>query len=408
MQEDYQDTIVLNKEESEALEAEVAEAQAKAQEEAEAEAETETETEAEAETEIEGEAETEGEAEAETKEDSIPEDIEYTLLVHEVPDLTVVLPKPEPAAAVLERAVGPGEDDETPEEADTEAEAEEEADEGEVPEEGKTETGYGLPEGHVEIGELNKRIAARRRYNERKKRRFRARFYIIATVLIMGAFFAVLSVSSIFTVDSIEVRGNKHYTAEEIINMGHAVPGRNLFYGLNKKETEEYLKQNPYIKSARVSRKLPSTMVIKVTERKEKMAFRYDDDYLVMDGEGILLKKTRNVPKTTLIEGIVINKIKLGEKVGAENGDRLDKALELIKATSDADLYFVKIDMEKESKIKAYIYETLAVKTDYNTLMTNLENGRLHLVVEKLFSEGIERGTITFEEDGSASFMPAI
>ena len=122
MQEDYQDTIVLNKEESEALEAEVAEAQAKAQEEAEAEAETETE--AEAETEIEGEAETEDEAEAETKEDSIPEDIEYTLLVHEVPDLTVVLPKPEPAAAVLERAVGPGEDDETPEEADTEAEAE--------------------------------------------------------------------------------------------------------------------------------------------------------------------------------------------------------------------------------------------------------------------------------------------
>lgn len=398
MQEDYQDTIVLNKEESEALEAEVAEAQAKE------EAESEAEMEAEAETEAGTEAETKAEAETETKEDSIPEDIEYTLLVHEVPDLTVVLPKPEPAAAVLERAVEPGEKEGSPEE----AEAGEEAEEEEAPEEGKTETEYGLPEGHAEIGELNERIAARRRYNERKKRRFRARFYIIATILIMGAFFAVLSVSSIFTVDSIEVRGNKHYTAEEIINMGHAVPGRNLFYGLNKKETEEYLEQNPYIKSARVSRKLPSTMVIKVTERKEKMAFRYDDDYLVMDGEGILLKKTRNIPKTTLVEGIVVNKIKLGEKVGAENGDCLDKALELIRATSDADLYFVKIDMEKESKIKAYIYETLTVKTDYDTLMTNLENGRLHLVVEKLFSEGIERGTITFEEDGSASFMPAI
>ena len=116
--------------------------------------------------------------------------------------------------------------------------------------------------------------------------------------------------------------------------MGHAVPGRNLFYGLNKQEVEGYLEQNPYIKSAKVSRRLPSTMVIKVTERKEKLAFRYDDDYLIMDGEGILLKKTRNTPKTTLIEGIVVNKIKLGEKVGAENGDRLDKALALIKATT--------------------------------------------------------------------------
>ena len=397
MEEDYQDTIVLNKDEARALEAEVAEAQAKAQEEAEAETEADTETEA--------------EAEAETKEDSIPDDIEYTLLVHEVPDLTVVLPKPEPAAAVLERAVASGEEEGSPDGAETEAGEENEGEE--VPGEGKTETGYGLPEDHAEeshadISELNERIAARRRYNERKKRRFRTRFYVIVTVLIIGAFFAVLSVSSIFTVDSIEVRGNKHYTAEEIINMGHAVPGRNLFYGINRQEIEQYLEQNPYIKSARVSRKLPSTMVIKVTERKEKLAFRYDDDYLIMDGDGILLKKTRNIPKTTLIEGIVVNKIKLGEKVGTENGDRLDKALELIKATSAADLYFVKIDMEKESKIKAYIYDTLTVKTDYDTLMANLENGRLHRVVEKLFSDGIERGTITFDEDGSASFMPAI
>ena len=376
MEEDYQDTIVLNKDEALALEAEVAAAKEEA--------------------------------------DSIPEDIEYTLLVHEVPDLTVVLPKPEPAAVVLERASAPDEKGETPVKAEAdEAEAGEEAkaegpEEGESVEEDKPETGYGLPEGHAEIGELNERIAARRRYNERKKRRVRTRFYVITTTLILGACFLLLSLSSIFTVDSIEVRGNKHYTAEEIINMGHAVPGRNLFYGLNKQEVEGYLEQNPYIKSAKVSRRLPSTMVIKVTERKEKLAFRYDDDYLIMDGEGILLKKTRNTPKTTLIEGIVVNKIKLGEKVGTENGDRLDKALALIKATTAADLYFVKIDMEKESKIKAYIYDTLTVKTDYDTLMANLENGRLHLVVEKLFSEGIERGTITFEEDGSASFMPSI
>jgi hypothetical protein len=35
-----------------------------------------------------------------------------------------------------------------------------------------------------------------------------------------------------------------------------------------------------------------------------------------------------------------------------------------------------------------------------------MENGKLHLVMEKLFEEGVERGTITFLEDGSASFMP--
>jgi cell division protein FtsQ len=149
-------------------------------------------------------------------------------------------------------------------------------------------------------------------------------------------------------------------------------------------------------------------MVIKVTERKEKMAFRYDDDYLVMDGEGILLKKTRNIPKTTLVEGIVVNKIKLGEKIGTEDRDKTNKAIELISAMDKGDLYFVKLDMNDTKKVKAYIYDNMIVRADYNTLMENLKNGHLHLVVENLINDGIKRGTITFDEDGSASFMPII
>ena len=34
------------------------------------------------------------------------------------------------------------------------------------------------------------------------------------------------------------------------------------------------------------------------------------------------------------------------------------------------------------------------------------EDGKLHIVMEKLFKEGIKRGTISFLEDGSASFVP--
>ncbi len=341
-------------------------------------------------------------AAAETAGSISDDDIEYTLLIHEVPDLTIPLPSMQPADdaatddAVAEEEGGPSEPDAT-------AEAAENTEAGET-----EETSYGLPEGHADMNELAKRIEARRRYNERKKRKFRTRFYVIATIFVLIISFLLISLSSLFTVDSIEVKGNKHYTAEEIINMGHAVPGRNLIYDLNKKEIEEYLEQNPYIKNASVSRRLPSTMVIKVTERNEKMAFRYDDDYLIMDEEGTLLKKTRNVPKATLIEGIVVNKIKLGEKIGAEESERLERAIALIHSMTEADMYFVRIDMSKDNVIRAYIYETLAVKADFDTLMENLENGRLHLVVEKLFSDGIERGTITFDEDGTASFMPGI
>jgi cell division protein FtsQ len=271
---------------------------------------------------------------------------------------------------------------------------------------GGKKTRYGLPLDHPEVGELAQKQEARRLYKQRKKNRFRTRFYVLMTSIVLLIVWLVISNSGLFIIDSIVVQGNSHYTAEEIINMGHASPGHNIIYKANIKETREYLENNPYIKHAEVRRRLPSTLVIKVSERQERLAFKYDDDYLVMDEDGILLKKTRNKPQTTVIQGIVVSKIKLGEKIGTENSKLMDKALDLIKTMIKSDLYYVKVDISKEKSVKAYIYDTLVVKADYDTLMTNMENGKLHLVVEQLFADKIERGTITFLEDGSASFMP--
>lgn len=275
-------------------------------------------------------------------------------------------------------------------------------------EEELAQTLYGLPPEHEELGELKDRIAARRVEKDRKRKSFRTRFYAVTITLLVSIAAALISLSPLFTVDSIEVRGNSHYTAEEIINMAHAVPGKNIIYNANKEEITSYLEQNPYIKSAKVSRRLPSTLVIKVKERQERFAFKYDDDYLIMDEDGVLLKKTRNQPRQTMVEGNVVNRIKLGEPLGTEDEQRFRETVDLIKAASKSDLYFVRIDMSSREKVRAYIYDTLLVRTDYDSLMTNLKNGRLHQIVEKLFDEGIKRGTITFNEDGSASFMPII
>ena len=160
-------------------------------------------------------------------------------------------------------------------------------------------TRYGLPVDHPEMGELAQKQEARRLYKQRKKNRFRTRFYVLMTVLILSVVWIIISNSALFTIDAIVVQGNSHYTAEEIINMGHASSGRNIIYKANIKETKEFLENNPYIKHAEVRRRLPSTLVIKVTERQERLAFKYDDDYLVMDDDGILLRKTRNQFKHT-------------------------------------------------------------------------------------------------------------
>ena len=137
------------------------------------------------------------------------------------------------------------------------------------------------------------------------------------------------------------------------------------------------------------------------------MALKYDDDYLILDRDGILLQKSRTKPKLTIIEGNEISKIKLGETLGTENEDLMKKTADFVRTMADNDLYYVKVDLSDALTARAYVYDTLIVRGDYNVLMENMKNGRLHQVLDKLFSESIRRGTITFMDDGSASFMPS-
>ncbi len=251
------------------------------------------------------------------------------------------------------------------------------------------------------IKERKKQNAARKKREKRRRN-----IGIIAGVIVVTAL--ILSLTNIFVVDSIEVKGNSHFTGEEIINIGHASAGKNIFYNTGKSEIEENLEDNPYIKSASVKRKLPSTLVIEVSEREEACAIKYDDDYLVLDEDGILLRKSTTEPNLTKIDGLVVSKISLGEKLGVKDSSLLKSSLNLLESMQDADMYFVKIDMSDDTEIAAYIYDTLIVKTSYEKLKENLDNGRLHKVVEKLFEEGIERGTITFNDDDTASFEPGL
>ncbi len=273
-------------------------------------------------------------------------------------------------------------------------------------EEQKSET-----ETDPETEAIKEKIRERKREKKRKAIRRKTAFWTGFIIVTLSIACFLFSISGFFTVDSIEVRGNSHFSAEEIINIGHAVPGHNLLYNTDEKPITDYLEQNPYIKSASVSRKLPSTLVITVEERAEAICFNYDDDYLIMDDEGTLLKKTRTEPKITNVKGFVVTRIKLGDTVGTENQQMFSRLLRLIRAMKAADLYFVSIDMtgyEDNMAVKAYIYDKLVVKTDYETLLINLKNGRLHKIVEKLFEDDIKRGTITITENGEASFEPGI
>ena len=253
-----------------------------------------------------------------------------------------------------------------------------------------------------DIDDIEKRRMKRKR--KLKMPGFFTRIFIILGVIIAVTAF---SLSSFFTVDTIDVQGNKYFTDEEISNMAHASTGQNIIYKLNKGNMLNYLEKNPYIEEARVYRKLPSTIVINVKERIQIAALTYGDQFLIIDNKGTLLRVTKTKPKLTIVTGFKVKKVKLGETVEVNSPDLFKELLSLLKSMEAGDVYFTKINIT-ELFITANVYDSLVVKSKYKDLKDNIDKGRLHKVLDELFKRNIKRGTITISSDGYASFTPEL
>ena len=217
----------------------------------------------------------------------------------------------------------------------------------------------------------------------------------------------IFSLSSYFIVDSIKVEGNKYFTDEEIVAMSHAKPGKNIIYNLGSSSIKKYLTENPYIAEVNVNRKLPSTIEINVQERQQVLAVTYSDEYLILDKEGILLRKTSTEPKITIVSGLKTKRITLGEKLVTTDDVIFGNALKIVNMMKEKDLYFTRLEMS-DLYIKAYILDNLVCTGTTSQITSAMESGRLHTILETLFEKSIRRGTISISDDGYASYQPAV
>ena len=131
------------------------------------------------------------------------------------------------------------------------------------------------------------------------------------------------------------------------------------------------------------------------------------DKYVVIDKEGTVLRKSEVDPKVTLLTGLTISKLNVGETVGAEETSTLETTLKMLSSMKEGDIYFKKIDVSRVV-IKAYIYDTLIVKGTPKQMMKAIDSGKLQIVVNDLFKKDITRGTINLGDHKYLSFSPGI
>ena len=141
---------------------------------------------------------------------------------------------------------------------------------------------------------------------------------IVAVIFVMSIFFRV---------SDIQVKGNVHYTPEEIIRASAIEEGDNLFFFDRIAAVSRALSKLPYIEDIAIERSLPNKVVITVEESSALAYLELGDEQWTMDHRCKVLGKAAEGETAALIAvvGIRPGTLMIGEQMETE-----DKDLELV------------------------------------------------------------------------------
>ncbi|MBN7774243.1 cell division protein FtsQ/DivIB [Clostridium aminobutyricum] len=242
-----------------------------------------------------------------------------------------------------------------------------------------------------------------RKKKKRKKKNYLLRLLVIIAVGV-GLYF--LLSSELFDVGSVKIANNKYYTVEQVKDKAGVKVGENIF-SINTGKIKDNLLKDPYFENVKIRRKLPSTVLIDVTERKEAAAVQLDQHYIIIDPNGLVLRKADSAPKLTILEGLTVKKSTVGKALEVEGNSILAHTLEMLKAMNGSELFFKKIDISSVV-IKAYIYDQLICEGTPTNMTENIKNGNLEMTLYDMYNKGIERGVLKIGSDNYCSFDPMI
>lgn len=121
-----------------------------------------------------------------------------------------------------------------------------------------------------------------------KKKKSKARKIIIITVIILIAIYLFFLIVPIFKIDNIIIEGNNIISKEEIIRLSKIEQGDNLISTFSLKISNR-LKENKYIDSVEIQKRLPNEIYIKIVERNPKFLISFEGGFAYLDSQGYLL-----------------------------------------------------------------------------------------------------------------------
>lgn len=220
----------------------------------------------------------------------------------------------------------------------------------------------------------------------KKKRKSRAGRTFISFLFIALLVFFVLSVTVLFPIAKISVKGESVYTQEQILEASGIDVGDNIFL-LGTRAKQRITTKLPYISEVDFKRYLPDGLVVKVKPATEEYCYFNGKTCYVTDKNNKVLRKA-NEPdnKLFVIKASFKDNLKLADTLMLEKETQKETMAKILDATSQKELKVTSVDVMDNINIRLEVDNRFNVNLgDY----TNVE-GKLAQLVAMI--DAIEEG----------------
>ena len=257
------------------------------------------------------------------------------------------------------------------------------------------------------VQEQNTKNKAPKRKKSKKKKKINKKLIgFFSILIIIGVIIALALTAPIFNITDIEVDGNNQIASSTIISLSGLKKGENIFKFNNL--VQEKIKENAYIESVKIARKLPGKVVITVEERKIKYQTNLINSYVYIDKNGYILENSsERKDGIPLIVGLSTKEDELmnEKRLKTEDLEKINNIIKIVDASKaiNIDNLITEINTEDKSNYVLYL-ESKNKKINIGDT-SNLTNKMLY-VQKMLENEEGKTGSLFVNGDLSAGFKP--
>lgn len=226
---------------------------------------------------------------------------------------------------------------------------------------------------------------------------------VLAVILLGGGYY----IKTTYTVSTVYVEGNVHYTEDEIkdIVMSGFLGDNSLYLSL--KYRSKGIEGVPFVDTMDVKVLAPDTIKIIVYEKVLTGYVRFMDTYMYFDKDGYVVEsssiRTAGVPQVT---GLKFDHVVVGQALPVEDKDIFNKILNVTKLLNKYELKADKLYFNRAGEVTVYFGEVKVALGGESLVMED----KLMLLPELLPSLAGKKGTLQMntqsEGDGRYTFKP--